>query len=30
MSKPLPKHRFKWMNKEELEDWRIIILEVAY
>ena len=22
MSKPLPTHGFKWMNEEELEDWR--------
>ena len=22
MSKPLPTREFKWMNKEELEDWR--------
>ena len=30
MSKPLPKHRFKWMNKYELENWEkhSCILEV--
>ena len=30
MSKPLPTHGFKWMNEEELEDWRSFscILEV--
>ena len=30
MSKPLPTHGFKWMNEEELENWRSFscILEV--
>jgi len=30
MSKPLPAREFKWMNEEELEDWRSFscILEV--
>jgi len=30
MSKPLPTHGFKWMNEEELKDWRSFscILEV--
>jgi len=30
MSKPLPTREFKWMNREELEDWRSFscILEV--
>ena len=30
MSKPLPTREFKWMNEEELEDWRSFscILEV--
>ena len=30
MSKPLATHGFKWMNEEELEDWRSFscILEV--
>jgi len=30
MSKPLPTHGFKWMNRKQLEDWRSFscILEV--